>query len=220
MVTTNDNQKFASERNDMVRIQLMDRGITEPAILTTMADLPREKFIPQKYADQAYDNNPLPIGLGQTISQPYIVALMTQHLKIEPDHAILELGTGSGYQTAILAKLANRVYTVERHHQLAESAQATLANLNINNIEYYIGDGSKGYPDPIEFDRIIITAAVPEIPTTLINQLKPNGILIAPVGPQSSQRLIACTKSPSGIIQHILCTVKFVKLIGKNAFPQ
>ncbi|MCK4998803.1 MAG: protein-L-isoaspartate(D-aspartate) O-methyltransferase [Anaerohalosphaera sp.] len=204
----------------MVRLQLMARDITDPEVLRVMGYLPRENFISRQYAPQAYADNPLPIGLGQTISQPYIVALMTQHLKIEPDHTILELGTGSGYQTAILAKIAKKVYTIERHHQLSESAQATLENLKITNIEYYIGDGSKGYPETIKFDRIIITAAVPEIPTPLIDQLKPDGILIAPIGTEFTQNLITAANSPVGIEQENICSVKFVKLIGKNAFHQ
>lgn len=220
MVTINPDNQFAADRQYMLSHHLIARDITNPKVLDIMGQLPREKFIPQKYAWQAYADCPLPIGIGQTISQPYIVALMTQHLRLTPDCTVLELGTGSGYQTAVLAKLARKVCTIERHSQLSEIAQNTLANLNITNVEYFIGDGSTGWPDPAEFDRIIITAAVPHIPKPLTNQLKNNGLILAPVGTQFSQDLITHTKTETGLTKKQICPVRFVKLIGKNAFPE
>ena len=144
MVTFDEKNKFAAERAGMVRTQLMGRDITDPAVLEVMGKIPRERFVPPKYTHQAYADCPVPIGMGQTISQPYIVALMTQLLRLNSSCAVLEIGTGCGYQTAILAKLARTVYTVERLNQLAETAQANLAALGLENIEFYIGDGSRG----------------------------------------------------------------------------
>ena len=220
MVTINPDNQFAADRELMIRQHLMGRDITDVRVLEVMGALAREKFVPAKYASQAYSDCPLPIGIGQTISQPYIVALMTQHLDLSADSVVLELGTGSGYQTAILAKLARKVYTIERHNQLAEIAQNTLANLGITNVEYFIGDGSKGWPEEMEFDRIIITAAVPHIPEVLTDQLKSNGMILAPVGNEYSQELIAYKKTESGLTQNLICPVRFVKLIGKNAFDE
>ncbi len=220
MVTINPDNQFAADRELMVRQHLTGRDITDVRVLEVMGALARENFVPAKYASQAYSDCPLPIGIGQTISQPYIVALMTQHLDLSAESVVLELGTGSGYQTAILAKLAHKVYTIERHNQLAEIAQNTLANLDINNVEYFIGDGSKGWPEEMEFDRMIITAALPQIPEVLIEQLKQGGKIIAPVGGEFSQDLIAYTKTKTGLTQKLICPVRFVKLIGKNSFKE
>ena len=168
---------FAEDRRQMLNSHLIARGITDTSVLKAISDLPREDFVPEKYRSSAYLDGPLPIGLGQTISQPYIVALMTQSLKLTPDCNVLELGTGCGYQTAILATLAKKIYTIERLAQLSESAQTTLSRLKIDNVEFYIGDGSKGWPKNKTFDRIIVTAALPQIPDTLIDQLKKDGII-------------------------------------------
>ena len=161
--------------------------------------------------------------MGQTISQPYIVALMTQHLRVDRHCEVLEIGTGSGYQTSILAKLAKKVYTIERCNQLSEIAQAVLAQLNIDNVEYYIGDGSKGWPalgEHKQFDRIIITAAVPQLPGPLIDQLSEDGILIAPVGGEFSQDLTACEKKQNQLQRRTICPCRFVKLIGAHGFSE
>jgi len=220
MVSFNEKGKFAAERASMVRDHLMARDITDPAVLRVMGLIPREQFIPPKYHDQAYADRPLPIGLGQTISQPYIVALMTQHLRLNNTCHVLEIGTGSGYQTAILAKLCEKVYTIERHNQLTEMAQSALARLNINNVEFFIGDGSQGWSEERLFDRIIITAAVPNIPRPLTKQLKDLGLLVAPMGGQLSQDLVVCGKIQGKLNANPICGCRFVKLVGKYGFTE
>ena len=161
MVGFDEQARFVSERAAMVQMQLRARGITDVDVLDVMGSLPREEFVPVKYIAEAYTDKPLPIGMGQTISQPYIVALMTEKLRLNADCDVLELGTGCGYQTAILAKLAGRVFTVDRLGQLSESAQSVLGRLGIDNVEFFVGDGSKGWCDDRQFDRIIVTAAMP-----------------------------------------------------------
>ena len=204
----------------MIHNHMMSRGLTDHAVLSVMGLIPREQFIPPKYLDQSYADRPLPIGLGQTISQPYIVALMTHHLRLNKTCHVLEIGTGSGYQTAILAKLCEKVYTIERHNQLAEMAQNTLAQLEIDNVEFFIGDGSQGWPEQRQFDRIIITAAVPSIPKPLIKQLKDSGLLVAPIGGRLSQDLVVCGKIHGQLKTNCICGCRFVKLIGKHGFGE
>ena len=204
----------------MIAAHLKARDITDSAVLDIMEKIPREEFVQESYASQAYADNPLPIGMGQTISQPYIVALMTQCLSLTEDCEVLELGTGSGYQTAILASLAKHVCTIERHNQLIESAQTTLERLGFDNIEYLAGDGSNGWPQDKTFDRIIITAAVPEIPLPVIDQLAENGKLVAPIGNQFSQTLTLYEKQFDILTPTNLCGCRFVKLIGNHGFQQ
>ena len=220
MVSYDDKAKYEVSRRIMVEHHLRGRGIRDERVLETMGRIPREDFVSVKYAAQSYDDNPLPIGIGQTISQPYIVALMTQCLALSGNEEVLEIGTGSGYQTAILAALAKKVYTLERFHELSESAQTVLAKLRIENIEYAIGDGSCGWPGEKQFDRIIITAAVPRIPEPLENQLKEGGLLVAPVGGQWTQDLIVAEKKNGRLQQETICGCRFVKLIGKYGFPE
>ena len=220
MVSYDQKDKFDAERASMVHNHMIARDITDPAVLNVMGRIPRELFIPPKYFDQAYTDRPLPIGLGQTISQPYIVALMTQHLRLNSSCHVLEIGTGSGYQTAILAKLCEKVYTIERHNQLTEMAQTTLAQLEIDNVEFFIGDGSRGWPEERQFDRIIITAAVPEIPQPLTKQLKDGGLLVAPIGGQLSQDLVVCEKTKELLKPKSICGCRFVKLVGKHGFTE
>lgn len=218
MVSFEPTTHYAAAREAMIRNQLMSRDITDAAVLDAMRQIPREAFVPPAYASQAYDDNPLPIGMGQTISQPYIVALMTQALKLNKQCRVLEVGTGSGYQTAILAKLAKRVYTIERFGQLAEGAQAVLARLGIDNVEFMIGDGSAGWPQRSPFDRILIAAAAPNIPAPLVEQLADSGILVAPIGDTAAQTLIAAKKDAGQIKTEYLCGCRFVKLVGKYGF--
>ena len=218
MVNFDEKQEFALARDTMVRKHLKGRDITDAAVLEAMASVARHRFVSEKYLPQAYNDGPLPIGVGQTISQPYIVALMSQELKITPDCDVLEIGTGSGYQTAILAALAKKVYTIERYNQLAESAQSALGTLGIENIEFYIGDGSRGWPGEKKFDRIIITAATEKVPPPLIEQLKDGGKLIAPVGGRFSQELIRYEKEQGNLQPKTICHCRFVPLIGKYGF--
>jgi protein-L-isoaspartate(D-aspartate) O-methyltransferase len=185
-----------------------------------MGEIPREEFVPEAYQSQAYTDGPLPIGMGQTISQPYIVALMTQQLRLNRYCEVLEIGTGSGYQTAILSRLAKKVYTIETLNQLSESAQAVLGRLGVENVEFYIGDGSCGWPEERHFDRIIITAAVPKIPEPLSEQLAEGGLMVAPLGHGSVQELVLCEKKSGKITERITCSVRFVKLLGKYGFEE
>ncbi len=207
-------------RRRMLEQHLEGRDIADPRVLEVMAEVPREEFVSRSYLSQAYSDGPLPIGMGQTISQPYIVALMTQELHVDGACEVLEVGTGSGYQTAVLSKLAKRVYTIERHSELSESAQAVLGRLGVGNIEFYIGDGSCGWPDERLFDRIMVTAAVPAIPQSLIDQLADGGIIVAPVGLGGVQKLIACEKRGEKIIERFICDVRFVKLLGEYGFEE
>ena len=220
MVSYDKNNKFTLSRETMVRSQLTSRDITDPAVLEVMRQIPRHEFVSENYLPESYADHPLPIGLGQTISQPYIVALMTQELKLTSQSSVLEIGTGSGYQTAILAKLAKKVYTIEKHNQLSESAQTILARLGIDNVQYYIGDGSCGWPENMEFDRIIVTAAMPQVPETLKNQLCETGLLLAPVGQEFSQDLIVYEKKKNKLQSKTICACRFVKLIGKHGFNE
>jgi protein-L-isoaspartate(D-aspartate) O-methyltransferase len=228
------------QRKKMVEQDLRGRGIGEAGVLSVMGRLPREEFVAEGYKAQAYADGPLPIGMGQTISQPYIVALMTQELRLNNFCEVLEVGTGSGYQTAILAKLSRRVYTIERFEDLSAGAQAVLGRLGIDNVEFYIGDGScgwpffadasdfaeaapdrpKGGPEKRKFDRIIVTAALPDIPQTLMDQLGEGGIIVAPVGETGWQQLIVGVKKEGKLNEQTVCGVRFVKLIGDYAFEE
>ena len=217
--------KFGAAREQMLRLDLKGRDITNPDVLKVMAEVPREAFVPESYFSQAYFDGPLPIGMGQTISQPYIVALMTQELLVYPDCEVLEIGTGSGYQTAVLSKLAKKVYTIERLTELSESAQGILGKLGISNVEFYIGDGSCGWPASRlppsgHFDRIMITAAVPNIPEPLVEQLSDRGFMVVPVGYGGVQELVFCEKRPDKLIKRLICDVRFVKLLGEYGFEQ
>ena len=189
-------------------------GVTDTAILAAMERIPRQDFVPDSFHDQAYEDRALPIGQGQTISQPQIVALMTQALDVTPRHKVLEIGTGSGYQTAVLSRLARRVYTVERHQQLLREAEARFAKLQIHNITAIAGDGMKGWPAQAPFDRIIVTAAASALPEILLDQLALGGIMVLPLGPErGDQELIKLRRSEAGIETEKLCDVRFVPLL-------
>ena len=220
-----DKDMFSAARERMLRWDLRGRDITDPRVLAVMVEVPREEFIPQSHRSQAYSDGPLPIGMDQTISQPYIVALMTQELRVDPECVVLEIGTGSGYQTAVLSRLVKKVYTIERFSELADSAKAVLGKLGISNVEFYVGDGSRGWPanrlPPSRcFDRIIITAGVPKIPDPLVEQLADGGLIVAPVGGRAVQELVACEKKADELKTRAVCDVRFVRLIGKHGFEQ
>lgn len=212
--------RFAGARERMIKFDLMGRDITDAGVIEAMRQVRREEFVPEKYQSQVYDDGPLPIGIGQTISQPYIVALMTQQLRLDNGCEVLEIGTGSGYQTAILSKLVKKVYTIEKFGQLSESAQAVLGRIGIENVEFYVGDGSCGWPEERAFERIVITAAVPKIPEPLIEQLKDGGLLAGPVGSPGVQQLVVCEKKKETIAERTICDVRFVKLVGKYGFEK
>ena len=164
-------REYARWRKRMVDEQLMKRGINDRRVLDALRVMPRHAFVPEEFKTQAYEDRPVPIGGGQTISQPYIVAFMTERLRLKPHHTVLEIGTGSGYQTAILCHLCHFVYSVERVSRLADQAGGRIGDLGYNNIEIYVGDGSQGLPDQAAFDRIMVTAAVPRLPKVLCSQL-------------------------------------------------
>jgi protein-L-isoaspartate(D-aspartate) O-methyltransferase len=212
--------KVAIARERMVQNDLIGRGIKDKRVVEAMRSVPREEFVPLEYRDQAYRDGPLPIGQNQTISQPYIVALMTQELTVNPDCEVLEVGTGSGYQTAILSKLAKKVYTIERFKPLSLSAQAALNELGITNVEFSIGDGSCGWPTEKIFDRIMITAAVPNIPEPLLKQLAEGGIVVAPIDYGVMQDLLAFEKIGGELKEKALTYVRFVHLIGQYGFKE
>jgi protein-L-isoaspartate(D-aspartate) O-methyltransferase len=192
---------FTAERDRMVREQIENRGIRDPDVLRAMRATPRHLFVPDAFRFEAYGDHPLPIGFGATISQPYIVALMTQLLSPEKEQRVLEIGTGSGYQAALLSQLVSRVYTIEIVPELAETARNTLETLGYSNVVVRQGDGYAGWPEQAPFDRIIVTAAPPDIPPALIAQLAPGGRLVAPVGPDWFQEVVVIDKKPDGTLQ-------------------
>jgi protein-L-isoaspartate(D-aspartate) O-methyltransferase len=195
----------------MVEDQIERRGITDPAVLAAMRTVPRHRFVPSDQADAAYDDRALPIGFGQTISQPYIVAFMTQALKLTPEHRVLEVGTGSGYQAAVLGQIVAEVQTIEIVPALAERARALLAELGYSNVHVRTGDAYAGLPELAPFDRIIVTAAPDHAPQPLIDQLAEGGRMIVPVG-IAQQQLILITKDAAGVQCEPLLDVVFVPL--------
>lgn len=202
----------------MVERDLRGRGIRRADLLDTFAQTPRERFLPTARRQEAYDDRPVPIGLGQTISQPYIVALMVQELDPQPGHRILDVGAGSGYQTAILAPLCEHVYAAERLNELAERAMTTLASLNVDNVTIGTMDGSLGWPEEAPFDRIICGAASPDVPQAWIDQLADGGRIVVPVGGHYVQTLIALDKKGEKVTRRKICGVRFVKLIGRQGW--
>jgi protein-L-isoaspartate(D-aspartate) O-methyltransferase len=213
-----DDTEFLNERTSMVKNQIAERGITDRRVIETMMSVPRHKFVPDKYITRAYDDNPLPIGYGQTISQPYIVAYMTEVLNLNKNSTVLEVGTGSGYQAAILSPIIKQVYTIEIIPELANSAAVRLKDLGYHNVEAGIGDGYYGWNKYAPFDAIIVTAAAGHIPPPLLAQLKNNGRMIIPVGGGFMvQNLILISKDKDGTITtRNLIPVRFVPLTGRH----
>lgn len=206
--------EYARRRMNMVDNQIRARGIRDPRVLEVMRKVPRHEFVPAEQAANAYDDNPLPIGLGQTISQPYIVAYMTEQLQVTPQSKVLEIGTGSGYQAAVLGELAKEVYTIEIVADLARRSKDTLARLGYTNIHVKAGDGYRGWPEQAPFDRIIVTAAPDHVPQPLVDQLAVGGRLIIPVGDYYQQMLIL-TKTPRGVVEEKTIDVVFVPMTGE-----
>ena len=209
-----------AERRRMVITQIAARGVRDRRTLAAMVAVPRHWFVPATLADAAHDDAPLPVGCGQTISQPYMVALMTAALAPSRGDRILEIGTGSGYQTAILAHLVKRVYTIERIPELARSARGRLDHLGFRNVEYRVGDGSLGWPEAAPFDGILVTAATPGIPEPLAAQLATGGRIAVPVGDLAIQELVVGILAPDGLVTRDAGACRFVPLIGRHAFVE
>ena len=206
---------FKKARERMVETQIAARGVRDEGVCEAMRKVPRHLFVDEALRDQAYSDHPLPIAEKQTISQPYIVALMTESLELKGSEKVLEIGTGSGYQSAILAELADRVFSIERYPDLAYRANSVLQKLGYQNIIVRVGDGSLGWPDDAPFDGIIVTAGTPKIPQPLIDQLKMGGRLVVPVGDRLGQDLILVRRVAEGIKKTNLGGVRFVNLVGK-----
>ncbi len=213
--TTDPNQ---TARLEMVRYQIAARGIQDKRVLDAMAKVPRERFIPERFQEQAFADRALPIAEGQTISQPFMVASMTAQLQIQPHHRILEIGTGSGYQTTILSRLAREVVTIERIGSLQKKAREMLATLNVSNVTFQVGDGTAGWVEHAPYDGIIVTAGAPTIPDPLVEQLTDGGVLVLPVGGEKEQVLILVTRKRNKIVRKKLFPCRFVKLIGQHGW--
>jgi protein-L-isoaspartate(D-aspartate) O-methyltransferase len=208
--------KEATRQETMIQQQVIERGIRDENLITAMRGVPRERFLPPGGEAQAYADRAVPIGHDQTISQPYIVALMTQRLAVTPTDKVLEIGTGSGYQTAILSKLAGEVFTVERVKQLLDSAWERLMELNLRNIHFKHGDGTLGWIEAGPFDRILITAGAPVLPDQLLlSQLRDGGVAVLPVGAIDEQMLVEIRRDGSHLESRNICPCRFVKLIGE-----
>jgi len=195
-------------------MRLRRAGIGDTNVLSAIERIPREAFVPDSFLDQAYEDRALPIGHGQTLSQPRVVALMTQALEIDRRIKVLEIGTGSGYQAAVLSRLCRRLYTIERHRGLQRAAERRFQELRLHNITARLGDGAKGWPEQAPFARIMVTAAAAEVPESLVDQLAPGGIMVVPVGrPGADQALLRVTRNEDGFHEEILGDVRFVPLL-------
>jgi len=216
----NEEKYYASLRQDMVNEQIIARGISDERTIQALLKVPRHIFVPQSMLGEAYADYPLPIGQGQTISQPYMVALMTELFQLEGNEKILEIGTGSGYQTAILAELAKKVYTIERFSELIEQAKKRLQKLGYENILFFCSDGTKGLPEFAPYQGIIVTASAKEIPPPLFQQLDEGGKLVIPLGERFSQILTLVEKKKGKTIQKEICGCTFVPLVGEYGWGQ
>jgi protein-L-isoaspartate(D-aspartate) O-methyltransferase len=199
-------------------LHLRRHGIGDPAVLRAMDEVPREHFVTPEFIDAAYADQALPIACGQTISQPYVVAYMTEQLGVRPHHRVLEVGTGSGYQAAVLSRLAREVYTIERFRTLADTAAVRLETLGFDNVTVCVGDGFAGLPEHAPYDRIIVTAAAEHVPRVLVDQLAERGVMLLPLGPHGgTQRIVKLTNTPNGLERHDLIAVRFVPLLPGQA---
>ncbi len=218
MTTGVQSDRFATLRMNMVTTQLRARGIQDERVLTAMENVPRHLFVTDEYRDSAYDDHPLPIGAGQTISQPYIVAFMLEVLSLDDSARVLEIGTGSGYQTALLAELARQVYSVERIDSLAHGAAEILQRLGYTNVSVIVGDGGLGWVEHAPFDAIVVSAATPTIPQPLLEQLREGGRMVIPVGPADAQELKLVRKQEGHAVVTNLEGCRFVPLTGEHGY--
>ena len=218
MSAAQDDPVFSTRRRQMVESQIRSRGVEDGRVLRAMEEVPRHLFVPLSMRGEAYEDYPLPIGSQQTISQPYIVALMTSLLELTGGERVLEIGTGSGYQAAVLADIVKQVYSVEIVPDLAETARRALAAAGYTNVEVRSGNGYLGWRDHAPFDRIIVTAAPPEIPAALVEQLAVGGVMVVPVG-TANQEIVVITKTPDGIVQKRTIEVRFVPMVSKPKEP-
>jgi len=220
MDSADNPELYAVRRRKMVERQLAPRGIRDKLVLEAMGEIPRELFVDEALRAQAYSDSALPIGHAQTISQPFIAARMTELIAADRSHRILEIGTGSGYQTALLARLAGSVHSIERVAALAEKARRNLELLGFDNVEIKVGDGTVGWPERAPFDRILVAAGSPEIPRSLLAQLAPQGRLLLPVGGESAQILTIVDATPEGFVSREDVSCVFVRLIGAEGWPE
>jgi len=206
-------------RHAMVETDLIRRGIRDTRVVEAMNKVPREQFVAPEFREQAYEDRPLPIGEGQTVSQPYIVAVTLAALSLQGSETVLEVGTGSGYQTALLAELAEQVYSIERHGTLADSARFALQRLGYRNVEVTVGDGTRGWPERAPFDAIVVSAAAPRLPEDMFAQLREGGLMVVPVGPAEAQDLQLIRKIEGRPVVTSLNACRFVPLIGAQGYP-
>lgn len=213
-----DDEALRIRRHEMVEQQIRQRGVTDPRVLDAMRAVPRERFVAPSQLTQAYEDGPLLIGFGQTISQPYIVAYMTEALKVAPSQRVLEIGTGSGYQTAVLSEVAHEVYTIEIVPELADRAAAALRDLGKTNVHVRTGDGHAGWPEQAPFDRVMVTAAPDTLPQALVDQLAVGGLLVIPIGAQGGpQWMTIVEKAEGGVVERRTIPVQFVPFTGSPA---
>ncbi len=217
--TTDDAWRRARDREQMIESQIAARGVRDPSVLDAVRAVPRELFVPEAYHNEAYEDRALPIGPNQTISQPYIVAYMTYQLEVRPSDTILEVGTGTGYQAAILARLASIVHTIELDVRLSAMAKTRLEALGARNVHFHVGDGTLGYPPAAPYDRIMVTAGCPSVPPALFEQLARDGIMVVPVGENETQTLLRIARRPNGMVETPLIACRFVRLTGAQGWP-
>lgn len=220
MISDIQDERFAVQRQKMVSAQLRGRGIRDERVLAAMGRVPRHLFVADEYRHSAYEDHPLPIGGGQTVSQPYIVAFMLEVLSLNGSESVLEIGTGSGYQTALLAELVRQVYSVERIESLAKEAGAILQSLGYANVGLTVGDGSRGWVEHAPFDVIVVSAAAPQIPQALLEQLREGGRMVIPVGPSEAQELKLVRKHAGRAVVTNLEGCRFVPLIGQQGYGE
>lgn len=218
MLWSRNSDNFAHERQQMVQSQLRNRGIHDERVLDAMLRIPRHEFVADEFKSRAYADHPIPIGENQTISQPFIVAVSLLALGLKGSESVLEIGTGSGYQTALLCTIARRVYSIERHESLARGAEAVLAKLGLSNVKLVIADGTRGLPEYAPFDAILVSAAAPTFPATLFGQLSDEGRMVVPVGPPHGQELQLIRKRDGKPQIEVLEGCRFVPLIGSEGY--